>query len=496
MSKNLLFPIVCLSFIAGIGLAGVLATPFFVYPVFLFSFLIMVFFVQRKFLTGNIKTVVLISVFFLLGVWRYQISFPPRNQDYVGFYNGRREDFIAKVVKEPEETDSNVGLTLGKIKIGEKEIKGKVLVNVPLYSPYRKNDFLQISCFLKQPGMIEDFNYKEYLARYDIYSVCYWPEIGVLEKGNPRGIMAGIFRFKDKSKELIDWYFSEPQGSFLSALLLGFKKEIPGEAREWFARTGTAHILAISGLHVSILCQIIAFFLTGILLIRRQKVFWPTVIIIVFFVLMSGASASAVRAAIMGLGVVWAQRIGRPQAGKRILLYTAVVMLCFNPKLLKADVGFQLSFLAVLGIGFLSPVLNGYFGKIPDFRYFPLRQYLATTLGAQIFVLPLVLYRFGNLSLISPLINILVLSVTPLIMVLGLLFVIFGLIHICLGGIFFYPLWLLLTFVILAVRTGAAVPGLSYIVSNFPLFLTIISYILIVFWLIRIKKQNDVIEEI
>ncbi|MDD5172529.1 MAG: ComEC/Rec2 family competence protein [Patescibacteria group bacterium] len=483
-------------FILGIGISSFLLFPLFVVLPFFFLILIVLFFAKRQFLIENIRTIILIFLFFLLGVWRYQISFPVQDENYLGFYNNQKVNFIGKVVKEPEQRDREVELVLGGIKIKEKEIKGKMLVRVPLYSLYERNDLLQISCPLKQPGIIEDFNYDEYLSRYNVYSVCYWPEIKVLERGDFSGIVAKIFWFRNQSKKLIDQYFTEPQDAFLSALLLGFKKQIPEEIRNWFTRTGMTHVLAISGLHISIFSQIIAFFLTGVLLLRRQKVFWPTALIVIFFVILVGVPASAVRAAIMGLGLAWAQKIGRPQVGKKIILYAAAIMLCFNPKLLKLDIGFQLSFLAVLGISFLSPAFNQYFKKIPNFQYFPLRQYLATTLGAQVFVLPLILYYFGDLSLISPLINVLVLFFIPLIMALGLLFIIFGLIHICLAKIFFYPLWLLLTFVILTVKVGAFIPGFSYVIDNFPLSLTIILYFLIVFWLVKIKKQNNEIEEI
>ncbi len=447
--------------------------------------------IKPKYLIKNILLVIFVLSFFILGIWRYQISFDQINENHISFYNGEKIVFQGKIVKEPDVRINKTNLTISQIIFQDKTIKGSVLTSTSLYSDYKLNDFLQIECKLNQPGIIEDFNYHEYLARYDIYSTCGWAKIKVLEKGDNQGVYSKILWFKNKTKNSINSFFTEPQGSFISASLLGLKRQVPQEIRDWFSRSGISHILAISGLHISILAQLIMIFCTSVLLIRRQKAFWPTLIIIVLFVILAGAPASAVRAAIMGLGLIWTQKIGRPQAGKRIIIYTVAIMLLINPKLLKVDIRFQLSFMAVFGLSLLPEYFNQFFQKIPNFRIFPLRQYLSASLSAQIFVLPLVLYYFGNLSLIAPLANVLVLSILPLIMIFGFLFALAGLVHFWLAKIIFYPLWLLLTAVILIAKIGANIPGLSFVFADFPFFLVIILYILIIFWLMKIKKNEN-----
>lgn len=479
-----------LFFIFGIAWGSFLPAPFFIYPSIFLFILIFWFLIKPKYLIKNIWLIVFVLSFFILGIWRYQISFDQINENHIAFYNGEKIVFQGKIVKEPDVRVNKINLTIGQIIFQNKTIKGSVLTSTSLYSDYQLNDFLQIECKLSQPGIIEDFNYHEYLARYDIYSICGWAKIEILEKGNNQGIYSKILWFKNKTKNSINTYFTEPQGSFISASLLGLKRQVPQEVRDWFSRSGISHVLAISGLHISILAQLIMIFCTSVLLIRRQKAFWPTFIIIILFVILAGAPASAVRAAIMGLGLIWTQKIGRAQSGKRIIIYTAAIMLLINPKLLKADIGFQLSFMAVFGLSLLPEYFNQFFKKIPNFRIFPLRQYLSASLSAQIFVLPLVLYYFGNLSLIAPLTNVLVLSIMPLIMTLGFLFALAGLIHFWLVKIIFYPLWLLLTAVILIAKIGANIPGLSFVFADFPLFLVIVLYILIIFWLMKIKKNE------
>ena len=287
---------------------------------------------------------------------------------------------------------------------------------------------------------------------------------------------------------MIDTYFTEPQGAFISAPLLGLKRQVPQQVRDWFAKTGIVHVLAVSGLHISILCQIVMIFLTSVLLIRRQKAFYPTTFIVICFVILAGAPASAVRAAIMGLALIAGEKIGRPQSGTRLIVLAAAIMLLINPRLLKSDIGFQLSFMAVCGLSFFIQPFNQIFKKISNFRFFPLRQYLSASLSAQIFVLPLILYYFGNLSLIAPLANVLVLAVMPIIMSLGFCFALAGLIHICLVKIIFWPLWILITYVVLIAKIGANIPYLSFVFTGFPLILVFVLYILIFILLKYVKK--------
>ncbi len=488
MEKENMVPIVCLVFVGGIGLASFLSVPIFIYPLLFFLTLIIFFCFQKK-SVRNIWPISLIGLFFIFGVWREQISFPKVDENHLVFYNNQKIILTGEITKEPEMENNRIGIILEKISTENKKIKGGVLLNVPLYSYYQRGDILRVECFLVKPKNIGKIDYSEYLAVRGVYSICSWPKIEVLKQGERIGFYDKILIFRNKIQELINKHFTEPQGTFVSAILLGNKNQIPPEIRNWFAQAGISHILAVSGLHISIFSKLITIFFINVLLISRQKIFWPTFLVVIFFVVLVGAPASAVRAAIMGLGLVLSQIIGRPQTGKRFVVYAATAILLINPQLLKSDIGFQLSFLAVAGISFLSTVFDKYFNKIPDFRYFPLRQYLASTISAQIFVLPLVLYYFGNLSLMSPLINVLVISVMPLIMVFGLTFALLGLINFYLAKIFFYPLWLLSTFVILAAKFSVKAPG-AYLALNFPLFLTIIFYILIFFWLGKLKKTR------
>lgn len=499
-----------LFFIIGIGIASFVPIPFYVYiPI---GLVILMAPILKK-LDKIIWIVLFSTLFFILGVVRYQFSFPTIDKDHIAFYNsegrakqenriflftnpegisrfphnGSQITFHGKVIKEPDERIDKTKLTIGDITMEGSILRGKVLINAPLYSDYQYGDLVEIECKLQEPGVIDSFNYHDYLAGYDIYSTCYWPKITLVEKGKGSFLYTALLSVKSRAKYIIDAQLSEPQSSFVSALILGLKRQVPQEMRTWFAQSGTAHLLAVSGLHISILTKMLMIFLINTLLIRRQHAFWFAAVLISLFILLAGAPSSAVRAGIMGLALLYAEKLGRPYSSMRILLLAAVAMLLINPKLLKADIGFQLSFTAVLGLYFLSPWFNQYFKKVPNFRLIPIRQYLSATLSAQIFVLPLILYYFGNLSLIAPVANILILSMMPLVMVFGFLFAVFGLIHIWLSYIILWPLWILLTFVILVAKMSASIPFVSFTIGGFPFIAVIMLYGLIIFLVKKIR---------
>jgi competence protein ComEC len=153
----------------------------------------------------------------------------------------------------------------------------------------------------------------------------------------------------------------------------------------------------------------------------------------------------------MGIIVLLAKQIGRPAKVKNILALTATLMLAQNPLILTTDVGFQLSFLATIGLIYLSEKIKPYFQKIPTF--FSLQENLVSTLSATILTAPLIIYHFGRISLIAPLTNILILPAIPLAMLLGFIQVILGMLYLPLGTIAGYLTYAVLQYIILIVNS-------------------------------------------
>ncbi len=477
-------------FILGVGVSSFLSLPFFVYiPLFLLFLIVWLVILPTK----RISPAIFLILFFIFGVFRYQISFPKIDQSHISYYNGSRVVFRGKVIKEPDQRVDEIKITIGDIILGNLPLQGRVLVDIPLYSDYQYGDLVEINCQLNEPGVFANFNYYEYLARYDVYSTCYWPEIKILKKSEVSDVYSKILVVKNKFERLIDLNFSEPQGSILSALLLGRQREIPQDLRAEFSRAGVSHILAVSGLHISVLCALLSYFFVTTLHLRRSKAFYLIFAIIFVFVVLVGAPPSAIRAVIMGLATAYAMKIGRPKDFFRILVFSGFLMLLFNPKLLKSDVGFQLSFMSVLGMSLMGSYFNSLFQKIPNFHYFPLRHYLSASLSAQLFVFPLILYYFGNLSLIAVLANILILPVLPIGMAFGFIFFLGGVVG--LAKILIWPSWLILTYTILLVKFLSAIPGLSFTFGKVHFIIAIILYVLIAFFVVQILQRQKRVEQ-
>jgi len=490
LPKYKVFLFLLLAFIIGIALASFIKIDFFIcYVVFLISLVILFFGWKNE----KLRIISLIFIFIIFGVVRYNLSWPKITPEKIQFYNNQKVVFRGLVKKVEERLDKKeIIIESNLLSVNDKTIlvKGRVLVFTPLYSYYQYGDQLEISCQLNEPTPIKEFAYHEYLARYDIYSTCFPKEIKILAKNQGNFFMSQIIKIKNKIKLAIEKNFTEPEGTIFSALLLGLKKEVPQKIRETFSKTGTAHILAISGLHVMIMATLIMNFCIGILFLKRQDAFWLVSLMLIFYVILTGGAASAVRAGIMGFLLILAEKIGRKKESLNLIVFVASVMLCFNPKLLKNDAGFQLSFLGILGINYLSDYFYQIFKKIPETKFY-FRKSLATTCSAQLFVFPLVLYYWGNLSLGAPIANIFVLFLLPYLMALGFIFAFGSSIFFFLSKILFFPIWLILFCLDRFLIILSQIPLFSLNFGKVPFFIVIILYLAIIYFVIQVNKIKN-----
>jgi len=389
------------------------------------------------------KKIVIIGFCFLflaLGIWRYQTVEGRMEESELTKYNNppRGISLTGVVVEEPDIRENNLKLVLEI-----PELKSKILVTTARYPEYQYGDRLKITGLLERPSSFSDFNYQGYLQKDSIYSLINYPEIELIEKNQGNFIFAKILKFKNKLRESINQNLSPPQSSILAALILGDKRQISAEWNEKLNYAGVRHITAVSGLHVAILTSILMSFLLGFGFWRKQA-FYFAIILITLFIVMTGLQPSAIRAGIMGGFFLLAQYLGRMNVSSRLIVFAGALMLVQNPLLLRLDVGFQLSFLAMLGIIYLTPLFQNLFRKNPTPAQ--LKNVLMMTFSAQIFTLPILIYNFGYFSVVAPLTNILILPLLPFIMAFGFLFAIAGMIFQPLGWFLSLPSWLLLTY--------------------------------------------------
>ena len=163
-------------------------------------------------------------------------------------------------------------------------------------------------------------------------------------------------------------------------------------------------------------------------------------------------------------------------------------MLFVNPFLLTRDVGFQLSFLAVLGIAQLSE--SFFMWSSPLLPWQTLRRMVAMTLSAQVYTMPILLYNFGSISLITPLTNILVVPLLGMVLLAGFLGTVFGLVSNMLGTVLSFPLYVLLLYITTVIDTGARLPFSSISIQNVSWLWFIPYYLLIVLLLQKQRRAH------
>lgn len=403
---------------------------------------------------------------------------------------GRNVTLIGVVIKEPDVREKSTKLTLrteNLLEAGPLTASGNVLLTVNKYPQYQYGDRLKVVGELKSPSQdIEGFNYKNYLKKDGIYSLVNFPEIELIEKNQGNPLFAKILTFKEKLKEIIYQNLSPPQSSILGAIILGDKKQLSEGLKTKLNVAGLRHVTAVSGLHVTVLSSILMSFLIWLGFWRKQA-FYFAIFLIALFVLMTGLQASAVRAGIMGGLFLFAQYLGRLNTSSRTIVFAAAVMLAFNPFLLGLDVGFQLSFLAILGIIYLLPTFQNWLRFIP---WENPKSILSMTFSAYLFTLPILIYNFGYVSLVSPITNLLVVPFLYWIMLFGFIFGLAGMIFQPLALILSFPVWLLLTYLTKVIDWFSEIPWSSLGLENVHWAWLIAAYLILglIIWL---KKEGE-----
>ena len=392
--------------------------------------------------------------------------------------------FIGTVIKEPEIKSASQKLTV-------KTETGKTLISTGNYPQYFYGDVLKIKGKLQAPTIFEDFNYKNYLAKNGIHSVIYWPKIEILEKGKGNSIFSVILKFKNKTTDAIEKIMPFPEVSLLEGIIFGNRQIFSENLKEALSITGTSHIVAVSGMNIVIISEILMFVLIALGMWRKQA-FWFVLVLIFLFILMIGAPASAVRAGIMGAILLYAQKIGRISNASRVMVFAATIMLVFNPLLLRYDVGFQLSFLAVFGLIYIKPILDELIlKKIKKEELNVIVRIITTTLAAQIAVLPVLIYNFGRISFISPLTNILIVPFIMFLTIVGLIFVAGTIILGFLGKILLWPAYLGTAYVLKIIEWFSKISWAAKEVSNVHWGFLIGYYILLIgiIWFFKRSKK-------
>lgn len=341
----------------------------------------------------------------------------------------------------------------------------KILVYSTLYPYYNYADFLEIEGKVTAPEVFSDFNYPKSLELRGIYSIFYYPKIKLLNSASHNPLNSKfrkvLISIRQSGRRVINKSMPEPEASLASAMLFGYKRSIDSDDSELFSEVGISHLLAISGAHIGILAAILLL-IFSFLSLGRKTSFILISIFLFSYPIASGLSSSAIRASLMGFLAFLATACGRKNQAFRALIFSASLMLIFNPMLLGFDLAFQLSFSAVLGIILFESILkrvsdrliennfrSNFWKKVYSFIF----SLLNLSISAQIFTWPIILLNFKKIPFISIFSNIFLAWTLPFILALLLIAIFLSFILPSLSLIFFWPSYVLINFV--------------YFVSNF-----------------------------
>ncbi|MDP3093153.1 MAG: ComEC/Rec2 family competence protein [bacterium] len=488
MAKGKLFFWSCLSFICGVFINSFFNIPQQVLLGFLFILAISLFvfrFDKRLLIAG------ILLLAFSLGGFRYQSEAGKIFESELREFNGASQtlNLVGVIYDEPDSRDSSQQLKTRIENLSGSRIQENLLVIASKYPSYHYGDRIKIQGKLKTPENFEKFNYQGYLQKERIYSTMIFPKVELLESSQGSSIRKVLFEFKDRFRETWQKLLSPPHLGIFEALTFGEEGNIPSSWKEKLNLSGTRHLTAVSGMNITI----ISFLLAGTLLslgFWRQQASLISLIFIWLYVLMIGAPASALRAGLMVSLFLAAQFSGRLAAGSRSLVFSAAVILAENPLLLRFDVGFQLSFLAMAGLIYWQPFFKQkVFRRLPDF----FRTNLSATFAAQVFTLPLLIYNFGYVSLISPLTNILLVPLIPYLTIIGFVFGILGMISLFFGQILSWILWLGLSYILLVIDLSLKIPFAHLVFGNLSAILVLAAYLFLILatWKIQSARKQE-----
>ncbi|MBP9715345.1 MAG: ComEC/Rec2 family competence protein [Candidatus Pacebacteria bacterium] len=431
-------------------------------------------------------------VFFSLGILRFSYSDKEAPQVFESKV-GTDVSLVGFIVDEPDIRENNQKLNI-KIKEGKEQTK--ILVTTGFWDEFKYGDEVKIVGELLKPENFttdtgKEFDYINYLRKDGILYVMNYSKVEIISSGHGFWLRDILFKIKNKFLEKINYAVSPPESTLLGGLILGERSSFEIDLRQKFIDTGTIHIIALSGYNVTIVAE---WFMKLFAFLPQNIGIGVGIFAVILFVLMSGANSTAIRAGIMAILVLIARATGRNYYVARALILAGIIMILFNPFILRYDVSFQLSFIATVAVIFLTPRIEKHFIWIT--KSFGLRDIVSVTFSAYIFVLPFILYKMGNLSFVALPANILILPFIPFTMLLGFLTGFSGLFSYFLSIPFGLASTILLKYELGVIDILSNFSFASFSIPNFPLVITIVIYAYFIYFLFgrNIKKFFSEIE--
>lgn len=373
-----------------------------------FLFLFFTFFFYKKYFIIGI----FLSIFCFLGYFYFDLRYVNIDPDFFG------ERILESKITYVDKKIDSTNLTILDL-----EYKHKIRVHIK-NGDFLSGDIVQIKGVVSPPeDFLTDTNrifpYEKYLKSKNIFATIYDPEIKLIERGS-----FNINRFSEtirfRFSLIISRYIDYPYDGIVSGMILGYRGGLSSEIEGIFLKTGTIHVLVLSGYNIMLLAGFCIFLFSR--LPRFLQVLLTSIAIIIL-VFISGAGIASIRAGIMGLIAILAKLLIEKYNPSRALVIAYLILFFWSPLSIFVDPGLHLSFLATFCMILVVPKFEKYFQFIPENKYFDIRGAVSVSLIASFYMLPYILFFSGNFSISFLISNILLSLVIPLIMLLGILII-------------------------------------------------------------------------
>lgn len=492
-----------LSFVAGIALGSITSWGY--------SFAILLSVIAITFfLLGNVSRrtqrrflVSLILFGAAAGMMRVSVSLNSSDAHILDPFVGSTVNLRGVVITDPDVREEYTNIVIEVHDVSREatsytiKTPTRVLARVPSYPILRYGDDIVATGKIVLPKNVASkeasgvFDYRAFLAKDGIHYQMFFPSVSLRARDQGNFIYKKLFEIKMLLVRTIAQAIPEPEASLGSSILIGAKQSLGPELLRQFRETGVAHIVVLSGYNIAIIASGIARVTQFLPLVFRVG---AGVAAIVLFSMMVGGGSTVIRAALMVLVVIIARTTGREASALRALAFAGGLMVAGNPLILLHDVSFQLSFTATLSLVVLAPLLEKYFLFI---RHRMLREIIVATIAAQIFVLPLLVYHMGSISLVGIVSNVFIVPVVPLVMLSVFLVALFVWVPLV-GTIFSFVAYALLAYILGAVSFFSQVPFASLSGITFPLWAAIVSYTILGFFIVKnseiLRRANIALE--
>jgi competence protein ComEC len=425
---------------------------------------------KRVFLLLAIALIALV-----LGATRGDLFLYKESQETISTFVGKAT-VVGIIANDPVKSGAHVQADVAVSSVNGAPARGTLLAFLPPYVSVAYGQEVTLGGTLAAPASFvgdngSTFDYPNYLR---VQGVSMLLTTAQLQQVAPAklSLHGTLFAIKHAFNASVVRTLSASKASLLEGILLGERRGLPEDLTDAFIAAGLIHIVILSGYSMSVVSEGI---LRALGFLPRRSQMLCAALCMVFFVLMTGAAPTTVRACMMALVALAARYLHRTALALRSLSAVAAAMVLWNPPLILGDASFFTSVLATFGLIVFAPSIEHLLKHVPE--RFEMRSIITSTIAVQIFALPALLYFTGNLSLLSVPANLLVLPLLPLVMIAGFLTGALSFVNTALAFVPALVVTLLLQWIVLVAHTVQTLPFGFATFTAFPLWIALLMYV-------------------